>query len=612
MRILIVNGYGKSETGKQQFERYCGQIRKLFLNQKELLDTETEFFSRDANDLDEFLYDQDSGYSKQEAANQFNFIDFVFIEIDANLRPWSKHLKKVMVLIRMCLRTNKVLLATAGAMQALVFFVATNLETPVEVVNGPQGGPLGDMSKLSKSLDQMTKHEYFLDSITGDLYGIYFDKIESANCWIPIANCGIHSRRAVEEFNTVGKYMLQAPVYKPQKIKEIYGLYTSTQDEEICMIKKNFVQNYLFKDVMQEFLVHSKHAWDIHPFNVLNPKKTFVVLADSSKGPQVITVNENIVGLQFDINPKYPETQLILRNFIIHYLIQIRSCTNVPLSIQQANNDLRKNKLDLENMTKQQAESQQKGERTAFNFEVLTKFKHVGFTGKKAKKLEIVMNNAINDQGQLQEAMKTMRQKQSPRTKQSTEETDLEKSKFAKFSTKLNHEHRDTTEKFNKTAAEIRQMLHPNIDEQLLPENEPLWVPGTMNTSMLASTGQRIRQRPQSTTQSRTFKLTRVQTAKSRVSKGTTTKEDYDLCREHPIVRCSSPYITNVERDRLEQRQKDKQIIGPRSIRTSVVSTIKGGTPFILYDNPYSNPADFKHRDENKSKWVGGQNFRVC
>ena len=40
---------------------------------------------------------------------------------------------------------------------------------------------------------------------------------------------------------------------------------------------------------------------------------------------------------------------------------------------------------------------------------MLTKFKHVGFTGKKAKKLEIVMNNAINDQGQLQEAMKTMR-----------------------------------------------------------------------------------------------------------------------------------------------------------------------------------------------------------
>lgn len=59
------------------------------------MDTETEFFSRDANDLDEFLFDQESGFSKLEAAHQFNFIDFVFIEIDANSRPWSKNLKKV-------------------------------------------------------------------------------------------------------------------------------------------------------------------------------------------------------------------------------------------------------------------------------------------------------------------------------------------------------------------------------------------------------------------------------------------------------------------------------------------------------------------------------------
>jgi hypothetical protein len=62
-------------------------------------------------------------------------------------------------------------------------------------------------------------------------------------------------------------------------------LYTSTEDEDICTVKKNFVQHYLFRDVKQEFLVNSKHSWDVHPFNVLNPKKTFVVLAESQKGP---------------------------------------------------------------------------------------------------------------------------------------------------------------------------------------------------------------------------------------------------------------------------------------------------------------------------------------
>jgi len=31
-------------------------------------------------------------------------------------------------------------------------------------------------------------------------------------------------------------------------------------------------------------------------------------------------------------------------------------------------------------------------------------------------------------------------------------------------------------DKFNKTGAEIRQMLHPGITEEGIPDNEPLWV----------------------------------------------------------------------------------------------------------------------------------------
>lgn len=55
--------------------------------------------------------------------------------------------------------------------------------------------------------------------------------------------------------------MLKAPVYKPKTMKEIYGVYTSTDDEEICIVKKNYIQSHLFRDMKQEFLVHSKHSW---------------------------------------------------------------------------------------------------------------------------------------------------------------------------------------------------------------------------------------------------------------------------------------------------------------------------------------------------------------
>lgn len=80
------------------------------------MDTETEFFTRDVSNLDDFLFDAESGYQSGDAARLFDFLDFIFVEMDASLRPWSKFSQKIMVLIRMCLRTNKILFASSGAM----------------------------------------------------------------------------------------------------------------------------------------------------------------------------------------------------------------------------------------------------------------------------------------------------------------------------------------------------------------------------------------------------------------------------------------------------------------------------------------------------------------
>ncbi len=40
--------------------------------QKELLDNETEFFTRDKYDLDDYLYELDTSYTRKEAANAFD------------------------------------------------------------------------------------------------------------------------------------------------------------------------------------------------------------------------------------------------------------------------------------------------------------------------------------------------------------------------------------------------------------------------------------------------------------------------------------------------------------------------------------------------------------
>ncbi len=78
------------------------------------------------------------------------------------------------------------------------------------MINGLNGSALGDLSKVTKNLRDIRSSEFFLDNVTGDLYGFNYDTGE----WVSKGNVGIHYRRAAEEFKTVGKYILKAPVYK--------------------------------------------------------------------------------------------------------------------------------------------------------------------------------------------------------------------------------------------------------------------------------------------------------------------------------------------------------------------------------------------------------------
>ena len=60
-----------------------------------MIDTEIEFFIRDRESIDEFLYEIDSSFVRIESGKMFDSIDLVFFEGDANLRPWSPNAYKV-------------------------------------------------------------------------------------------------------------------------------------------------------------------------------------------------------------------------------------------------------------------------------------------------------------------------------------------------------------------------------------------------------------------------------------------------------------------------------------------------------------------------------------
>ena len=103
-------------------------IKNEFANQKQILDTETEFYVRNGNDIDDFLYEQASGFLKKDSGMKFDNFDIIFITGNPNLLPWSPKAKKVLILLRMCLKSKKMVFASGFAFFCLVFLCATNLE----------------------------------------------------------------------------------------------------------------------------------------------------------------------------------------------------------------------------------------------------------------------------------------------------------------------------------------------------------------------------------------------------------------------------------------------------------------------------------------------------
>ncbi|CAD8187463.1 unnamed protein product [Paramecium pentaurelia] len=479
MKILIVNGYGKCLKGFRSSEHFKQIIKDLLTGKKEMIDTELEFFIADRDTIDDFLYEIDSSFVRIECGKMFDSIDLIFFEGDANLRPWSPNAYKFLILLRMCMRSNKILFASSFAMQGLVFLIASNIECQISIINGLNGSQLGDLSKIKKSMNEIRMSDYFLDNVTGDLYSFNYDTGE----WVGKGNAGLHSRRAAEEFKTIGKYIVKAPQYKVQRMKEIDQLYVSKENEVVCSLRKNSMHNYLFYDLPFEFVVPFKNSWDVHPFNFVNPKKTFQTMADCEKGPLVICISDNIVATQFSIRTKYKDTIQMLRNFMGYQLTKLCSgrAQTIPIEIASVKHNDNAMDIYLEQLSRSKYSNQK-----TIKFNVITEFHHAGFAAKKSNQLDVVVNNAIGKKKFKQTQQKLnpkdldqlLLYNPSPQFSQNQQQDADRKPSI--YSAQPNH-YEEKTQAFQKTNLEIIQILHPSIDATIFTQNKPFWVPGYLS-----------------------------------------------------------------------------------------------------------------------------------
>lgn len=110
--------------------------------------------------------------------------------------------------------------------------------------------------------------------------------------------------------------------------------YKSGPDEQIIVIKKVFLQHWLLKGMKNAFPAKTKNTWDPHPINITNIsaiKRNYTTLAESNRGPQIAEHMSSIV-LQFEINPKYPDSIQLLKNFITRKVIEILVKTYINLT----------------------------------------------------------------------------------------------------------------------------------------------------------------------------------------------------------------------------------------------------------------------------------------
>lgn len=172
----------------------------------------------------------------------------------------------------MCFRTNKIVFCSGIGMLMLVYLAASNFEKYHKVAI------LGKQNTITQEAD------LHIDPVTGDLYSVNH---EARSLEIK-GNIGLHFRKAAQEYQMMGKFVMQAPVYHPPKIKELQGIYFNSQNELICYIKKTQLHHWGFRDVPMEFKVETNNTWDIHQFSYTNSKRQFAVLADGERGPLII------------------------------------------------------------------------------------------------------------------------------------------------------------------------------------------------------------------------------------------------------------------------------------------------------------------------------------
>eukprot|EP00919_Chromeraceae_sp_WS-2016_P070160 GHVR01166397.1.p1 GENE.GHVR01166397.1~~GHVR01166397.1.p1 ORF type:complete len:321 (-),score=60.25 GHVR01166397.1:34-996(-) len=287
--------------------------------------TDLYFLYRRKNNLKEFLNEPTMDYSDLTAERRFKTIDMILIAATPNTLPWTTSYSQVACLVRMALRWNTPLFCESSAMHSLVSAASVGA-TRIEVINKKHdnGEDIADVLRMPRARKLELKHyDFFVQYSTGDLY----TKSEEFHQWQPRLSVGIHSIRHANQVNSDGARVVAPPLSTQDRVPSqlramgpFMGLCLSDRKfEAVVRVHTDRSTCFLMKNTPTRFTVPARSFWQVN----YTIRKPFEVIASSIKGPEIVHVGP-CVGVQFQLDSRYPETLTIFSNFIKKFAAAIQ------------------------------------------------------------------------------------------------------------------------------------------------------------------------------------------------------------------------------------------------------------------------------------------------
>jgi len=272
----------------------------------------------------------------------------------------------------------------------LTYYCATNC-AELKVINGKErGSSLEDLEQIPLNVaSKFTMSDVFLDYTTGDYYSFKSDTKE----WRAEGNVSLHYTKKAALTSPIASFLKSTKTYRPKSLPELYQLYRSRKDETICTTRKQYLHHWLFEGIPPEYMALNDNSWDIHPVNlthVRSVKRNYTILSDCDRGPAIVE-HLNTIGMQCNVSKQYPQTNIILKNFVRHKLLEIYSQGRQDIPIDVAERE----ETEIGQQIPQDGSSANfsigKGEAKQFT----TNFAYCGLNYSKRRGVVVVANNAI-------------------------------------------------------------------------------------------------------------------------------------------------------------------------------------------------------------------------